>query len=455
MGAAAVLPLSRATHPATPAYRPRTQNALQTLFRDHFSSFCDHYDEHFAAEYGRFRLERIEEVGSRFLGCGDYRRGIARIRCTKPGCGHEYFRPFSCKGFYLCPSCSQKRTLLFSEHVDEELLLYLPHRQFVFTLPKALRVHLRHDPRLYASISKIVYDLLARTYDKIADRRLRTGAIVAFQPFGSGLRWNPHFHAIVLEGGFLGTGPRKATPGRFVHLPLRDTSRLCERFRRAVIAHYLREKLLTESFAKNILSWPHSGFSVDHSVEIGAHDARARQNLSQYISRGTVALSSIIDVPSQGKVLVKTPYNAFLKSNLHLLDAEEFLARVTQFLPPRRARYIRYHGVYSSRSRGKWPLWETVAAAAPEGWKRAHAKTPDTGETVVTPALSSTSASSSWARLIQKVYEVDPFVCPECFSPMKVVAVIVDPVQVMHILKHLVKIGRAPPGLDPADLASA
>ena len=92
---------------------------------------------------------------------------------------------------------------------------------------------------------------------------------------------------------------------------------------------------------------------MDHSVEIGAHDARARQKLAQYISRGTVALASIIDVPSQGKVLLKTPYNAFLKTNVHLLDAEEFLARVTQFLPPRRARYIRYYGTYSSRSRDK------------------------------------------------------------------------------------------------------
>jgi ABC-type sugar transport system ATPase subunit len=32
---------------------------------------------------------------------------------------YEYFRPFSCKGFFLCPSCSQKRTLLFAEYLDE------------------------------------------------------------------------------------------------------------------------------------------------------------------------------------------------------------------------------------------------------------------------------------------------------------------------------------------------
>jgi hypothetical protein len=82
-----------------------------------------------------FRLDRIRDIGERFLTCGNYRLGVARIRCTNPACGHDYFRPFSCKGFYLCPSCSQKRTLLFAEHLTNEVLLDLPHRQFVFTMP--------------------------------------------------------------------------------------------------------------------------------------------------------------------------------------------------------------------------------------------------------------------------------------------------------------------------------
>ena len=49
-----------------------------------------------------------------------------RIKCTNPECPFEFFRPFSCKGFYLCPSCSQKRTLLFAEYLDQQLLQHLP-----------------------------------------------------------------------------------------------------------------------------------------------------------------------------------------------------------------------------------------------------------------------------------------------------------------------------------------
>ena len=68
--------------------------------------------------YGRFRIERITKVVEKFVLCGDYTQGIARIQCTNPDCKHEYFRPFSCKSFYFCPSCSQKRTLLFSQYMN-------------------------------------------------------------------------------------------------------------------------------------------------------------------------------------------------------------------------------------------------------------------------------------------------------------------------------------------------
>ena len=58
----------------------------------------------------------------------------------------------------------------------------------------------------------------------------------------------------------------------------------------------------------------------------------------------------------------------------------------------------------------------------------------------------------AWARLLAKVYEVDPLVCPKCGSEMKVIAVIDDAHEIKHILRYLVKIGRSPPGLDPASL---
>ncbi len=120
-------------------------------------------------------------MGRRFCTCGDYLQGVARIRCTNPNCAHDYFRPFSCKGFYLCPSCSQKRTLLFAEHLTDEVLLGLPHRQFVFTIPKALRPFFRHDRRLFSSVSRLIFALVGEFYREAAGRPVMTGMIVAHQ----------------------------------------------------------------------------------------------------------------------------------------------------------------------------------------------------------------------------------------------------------------------------------
>ena len=58
----------------------------------HFSDFCEHYEEKYAETYGMYRLERIQKFGHRFATCGDYLQGVARIRCTNPECGHDYFQ---------------------------------------------------------------------------------------------------------------------------------------------------------------------------------------------------------------------------------------------------------------------------------------------------------------------------------------------------------------------------
>ena len=168
-----------ATPPGT--YRQRGVSSLQRLFRAHFAQLVARYEAEFAKRLGKFRLERITKAVERFLACGDYRRGIARIKCTNPDCGLEYFRPFSCSVFHLCPSCSQKRTLLLGEYMNEQLLLRLPHRQFVFTLPKVLRVFFRHDKRLHGDISRLIYDLVRDFTTEAAGKPTRIAAVVVFQ----------------------------------------------------------------------------------------------------------------------------------------------------------------------------------------------------------------------------------------------------------------------------------
>jgi len=140
-----------ATPPGT--YRQRGASSLQRLFRAHFAELVARYEADFGKRLGKFRLQRITQAVERFLGCGDYSRASPESSAPTPAAECEYFRPFSCSVFHLCPSCSQKRPLLLGEYMNEQLLLRLPDRQSVWTLPKVLRVFFRHDKRLHGGKS--------------------------------------------------------------------------------------------------------------------------------------------------------------------------------------------------------------------------------------------------------------------------------------------------------------
>ncbi len=57
---------------------------------------------------------------------------------------------------------------------------------------------------------------------------------------------------------------------------------------------------------------------------------------------------------------------------------------------------------------------------------------------------------ANWARLIQKVYEVDPFECPNCGATMRIMALIDDTDVIERILKHLNGWDPQPKTISPA-----
>ena len=325
------------------------------------------------------------------------------------------------------------------------MLLNLPHRQFVFTFPKILRVYFRNN-KLYSEISQLINTIILDYYSEQKGDNIKTACVIAYQTYGEFVRYNPHFHALVLEGCF-------NQDGNFHHIPISDLTHMTEYFRQKIIQYFLKTERINKSLAENLLSWKHSGFSIDNSVMIYPHDNKAKESLAEYMTRCPVSLNKIVYEPVKGKVLFHTKYNSYFKENLKVFDAEDFIAELTQHIPLPRMRLIRYYGLYSSRSKEKWDEMEHVAKHAPEGWKEIHQiqvteEEPGTKtEDEVVDAIPDKNSQKAWARLIAKIYEVDPLVCPHCGSQMRVVAVIIDPDEVKKILKHLEKNGKSPPGV--------
>ncbi len=181
---------------------------------------------------------------------------------------------------------------------------------------KLLRVYFKYDRNLFEEVSRIIFSIIHDFYSETGKTKIKTGVVVSYQSYGELMRWNPHYHCIVLEGGI-------DEAGSFHHIPIKDTSPLTEVFRRRVLKLFVDLDLLDPHFARKILSWKHSGFSVDNSVPIPASSRKARVNLSQYIVRHPVSLQKILYARSNGTIIYKTKYNAYWKENIKLFKMTE------------------------------------------------------------------------------------------------------------------------------------
>ena len=56
---------------------------------------------------------------------------------------------------------------------------------------------------------------------------------------------------------------------------------------------------------------------------------------------------------------------------------------------------------------------------------------------VLEPDEDSKAYRKNWARLIQKIYEANPLLCPKCQGQMRIISSIEDPEVIKKILKHL------------------
>ncbi len=88
---------------------------------------------------------------------------------------------------------------------------------------------------------------------------------------------------------------------------------------------------------------------------------------------------------------------------------------------------------------------------APDGCKQKHLHSPDSQDTQkdynAECSVSCSESTAAWARLIAKVYHVNPLECSRCGSTVRILAIITEPEEVKKILRHLTKIGKFPPGL--------
>ena len=197
----------------TPEPRQPLESDFHRLVREQFNDFQAVYDRCYARKFGFWRPV-IARTVNEFLRCGDLREGFARVRC--PDCRHEFFVAFSCKQRCICPSCHQKRALLLGIHIAEDVCEPVAHRQFVWTIPKRLRVFFRFHRHLLHRLPNLAWKTIREVYRAVLERDdLVPGGIITIQTFGQLIHFHPHLHGLVTDGAFTADGgvPSPRPPG--------------------------------------------------------------------------------------------------------------------------------------------------------------------------------------------------------------------------------------------------
>jgi hypothetical protein len=170
----------------------------------------------------------VQEEFAAYLKCGRLEHGFLRVRCED--CHAEKLVAFSCKRRGFCPSCGARRMTDSAALLADEVLPRKPLRQWLLSLPFALRF-------LLATNGEALTQVLGIVYRTISAHVLKKARLTLIQRFASALNLNIHFHMLVLDGAYLvGTEPpvfrRIAAPGEAELQAL--VERLAERVGRAL-----------------------------------------------------------------------------------------------------------------------------------------------------------------------------------------------------------------------------
>jgi hypothetical protein len=299
----------------------------------------------------------------------------------------------------------------------EEVLAPVPHRHVTFTVPKVLRGLFERERKLLTILPRSAHAAVQTMLrEVVGDRDVRVGTIASIQTFGSfAANFHPHVHALITEGAFVGDD--------FERVPWWDQRALADLFREQVFRELRKAKRLRSETEERLRQWRHSGFNVHAGEPVLPDDTDRLEHLARYVCRAPMRLDALDFIEAE-RVRVKTPLHPATGATQMELDVFEMIRRLCAQIQDPRQHMVVYYGWYSHRARG-------------ERRKRDGADGPATEVEI----RVTTARSRSWARLMRRIFEVDPLLCPQCGVEMQVVGVIQEVPVIDRLLRHLRKIG--------------
>ena len=397
------------------------------IIEANFEEFERTYADIFEADYGYLRTEVMKTIYA-YLDCGIPENGVARVRCE---CGEDFFVAFSCKKRVICPSCSTKRSILFGEKI-REIVKPFSHVHMTFTIPKILRIFFKRNRKLLQLLVQSANFAIEKYFRKaLGIEDGYAGGIFCIQSQGSLLNYHPHVHALILAGII--------KDGKFYEQINISTEVIAKIFRARLLAVLLEQGIIRQELIDLLMSWNHnSGFNVHSKGKINGSDGDAIEKVARYMSRATISVERVAFNPDDNTVTVYEKQDRSPSCKQARYTLLEFIALLAGHIPSPYECITLYYGVYSSSYRGKEKR-ETIDGAAAVKVEEAKGKG---------------KASSTWARLIQKIFEIGPLLCPKCGKEMKLIAFITEYSETKKILKHIGEETQRAPPLSPTTISA-
>ena len=127
---------------------------------------------------------------------------------------------------------------------------------------------------------------------------------------------------------------------------------------------------------------------------IWSHNEEGLENLARYIIRASFSQERMTYIAADKSAdgTAKVIYESKDAKTSKTFDALDWLAQLVTHIPNKGEQMVRYYGFYSNKSRGL----------------RKKAGTDDEVPALIDSDISRKAFRKNWARLIQKVYNVDP-----------------------------------------------
>ena len=381
------------------ARRTPEDGVLHRVLREHLESFLRQAADADPETGGVPGFVRNEL--SAYLSCGVLSEGFARFKCT--ACRHEHIVALSCKGRGFCASCGSKRMTSLAAELTDRVIPFVPVRQFVLSLPHALRYLLAYDHGRCLAVLRIYIRALQSFYRLRARRhgvgRGQTGTVTFIQRFGSAANLNLHFHVIALDGVFADHADRSL---RFHAAPTptdAEVVQLVAKIRSRVLRHLERQGLtdselrsadplaeaspmLASCYAGSLqgrqtlgrrrgaklerlgadpnVAWSQSkgrlsahieGFDLHAALRVASNQQSGRaplEKLLRYCARPPLSDERLSQ--RDGKVILrlKTPWRDGTTDVLY--EPVDFVAKLAALVPRPQKNLVLYHGVLAAHA---------------------------------------------------------------------------------------------------------